>query len=331
MPTTGAFAAAKKAALTFTPMMYMEEYLDDLRAAGRNADYVRTVRNGLAHFADFLRSEGVLHPDEITRAHLVRFQGYANGREDWSHAYTLQILKKARAWIYWMVELEYITGNPWARIKLGAIKKQPKPLSDEDVDLLFAAHRRDAFRTDVEPFIFHRREVMLTLLYAWGLRIHELEAINVSNMDMRLDMVTVINKGGTTKREPYTAGIKRVVLRWLNVRARHAKTGEDALLITTNGTRLSKEQIRTIITDLGKSCGVQINPHRLRDTCGTHLLDSDVPAERVQHILGHANLEQTLAYSRVNDRKVRESLEDAMDPRLFSLLHNTRELLPEET
>lgn len=320
----GAFQTAKAAALTFTPMMYMDEYLDDLRAAGKNVDYIRTVRNGLAHFAEFMRAENVLHPEEITRAHIVRFQGYANTRDDWAHSYAIQILKKVRAWVYWMVELEYIPSNPWTRIKLGSIKKQPKPLSDEDVNILFAAHRRSAFQMD--PFLFHRREVILALLYAWGLRIHELEALNVSNMDMRLDMVTAINKGGGTKREPYTDGLKRIVARWLNMRSRYAVTGEDALLITTNGTRLAKEQIRDIVTDLGKSCGVQINPHRLRDTCGTHLLDSDVPAERVQKILGHSDLKQTLAYSRVNDKKVFESLSDAMDPRLFELFHNTREI-----
>lgn len=328
MPVTGAFAAQKNAALTFTPIMYMDEYLDDLRAAGRNADYVRTVKNGLAHFADFLRAENVLHPEEITRAHLVRFQGYTNSREDWSHAYALQILKKVRAWIYWMVELDYISNNPWVRIKLGAVKKQPKPLSDEDVDILFAAHRRVAFQTD--PFIFHRREVILALLYAWGLRIHELEALNVAGMDTRLDFVTTINKGGGTKTLPYTEELKRIVARWLSQRAKYGKTGEDALLITTVGTRLAKEQIREIVTELGKSCGVQINPHRMRDTCGTHLLDSDVPAERVQKILGHSDLKQTLAYSRVNDKKVHESLTDAMDPRLFALFNNTRDLTPED-
>jgi integrase/recombinase XerC len=308
----------------------MDEYLEDLRASDKNTDYIRQVRSGLHHFAEFLRGEGVLSPEEITRMHLVRFQAHCNERVasgEWKKSYSIQMIKKVRAWINWLDDVGYITTNPWQAIRVGTVKKQPKPLEDGDVEILFEAHRRTAFQTD--PFIFHRREVILTLLYAWGLRIHELEALNVSNMDMRLDRVTARNKGGGTKREPYTPQIKQIVSRWLNQRVKHAEHGEDALLITTAGTRLSKEQIREIVTDLGKSCGVKINPHRLRDTCGTHLLDSDVPAERVQQILGHSDLKQTLAYSRVNEKKVFESLQDAMDPRLNLLLFgNTRDLEP---
>lgn len=328
MPT-GAFKASKAAALTFAPMMYMDEYLEQKIAEGRNMDYVRQMRNSLSHFADFMRQEKVLHPEEITRIHIVRFQGYAKDREGWSERYVVQLMKCVRGWVLWMVELGYLTHNPWAAIRVGQVKKQPKPLEDEDLDILFSAHRRGAFNTN--PFLYHRREVILCLLYAWGLRIHELEALNVSNMDTRLNFVTARNKGGTTKSLPYTDEIKRVVMRWLNQRARHAIHGEDALLINSNGGRLPKEQIREIVTELGKSCGVKINPHRLRDTCGTNLLDDDVPIERVAAILGHTNINQALAYSRVNNKKVFESVESSMDPRLFSLIGNTRDLVPEET
>lgn len=321
MPATGAFARSKAATLDFRPMMFMEEYIEGLYAEGKNPDYIRQVRSGLHHLAEYLRTENVLSPEEITRLHIVRYQANCNSRVDqgeWTKSYSIQMLKKARAWINWMDQLGYITANPWQSIRVGTVKKQPKPLEDEDVETLFRAHRRNAFSMD--SFIFHRREVILTLLYSWGLRIHELEALNVAGMDMRLDYVVARNKGGGTKRLPYTDEIKRVVLRYLNQRGRHADRAEDALLITTNGSRLSKEQVRDIVTSLGKECGVAINPHRLRDTCGTHLLDSDVPAERVQKILGHSQLSQTLAYSRVNDKKVYESLTLAMDPRLSSLL-----------
>jgi site-specific recombinase XerD len=324
MAATGAFKASKAAALTFTPMMYMEEYLEQKTAEGKNVDYVRQVRNSLCHFADFMRSENVLHPEEITRLHIVRFQGYCKDRANWSDRYVVQIMKCVRAWILWMVELHYITVSPWVAIKVGQIKKEPKPLEDADLDLLFEAHRRSAFQ--IEPFPFHRREVILCLLYGWGLRIHELEALNVANMDMRLNFVTARNKGGGTKTLPYTDEIKRVVNRWMNHRVRHAERGEDALLITVNGTRLPKEQIRQIVTDLGKSCGVTLNPHRLRDTCGTNLLDDDVPVERVAAILGQTDIKMTLAYSRVNNKKVFESVENSMDPRLFNLFNNTRSL-----
>jgi site-specific recombinase XerD len=322
---TGAFARTKAAALVFNPLPHMEEYLAELEAADKNHDYIRTVRNGLAHFADFAHTEGILHPEEITRMHLVRYQGHCN-TAGWSESYAREVLKKVRAWLNWMGAIGYLTTNPWVAIRVGATKKHPKPLSDEELYLLFDAHRRGAFSTN--PFIYHRRELILCLLYGWGLRIHELEALNMANMDVHLTHVTARNKGGGTKSLPYSPEMKKVFTRWAGQRARHQVLGEDALLITQAGTRLSKENIREIVTDLGKMAGISINPHRLRDTCGTNLLDDDVPVERVAVILGHTNIKQTLAYSKVNDHKVAESHEAAMDPRLAALFDNTRNLRP---
>lgn len=328
----GAFAANKAAALDFQPMMYMGEYLEQLTAEDRNPDYIRTVRNGLHHFAEFLRSENIISPEEITRLHLVRFQARCNERVtsgQWTKSYSIQVLKKARAWINWLCEVPYISTNPWQAIKVGAVKKQPKPLADDDLRELFQAHSREAFQMD--PFLFHRREVILTLLYAWGLRINELAALTVTAMDQRNDFVAAKNKSsdGARKTQPYTPEIKRVVARWLAVRSKYATPGVDALLITTSGTELSIPKIRATVTDLGSGVGIKVNPHRLRDTIGTNMLDDDVPVERVQLLFGHSDKEMTLAYARVNDRKVFESVEEHTDPRLRSLFANTRDLRAE--
>lgn len=323
-----AFEQAKQNAIQFRPLPYMDDYLEELRVAGKNKDYIRTMRNALSHFGDFLRSEGIRHPEEIQRVHLVRFQGYANDRDDWSKSYRIAIMKKVRAWCNWMeASGEMITTNPWRSIKLGSVPKLPNPLSDDDFEQLFDQHRRGAF--SMTPFGFHRREMMLCLLYAWGLRIHELESINVADMDARLNYVRVRNKGGGMKSLPYSPEIKKIFQRWAAVRGRHSTPGEDALLITQSGERLNKDMIYKIVVQLGAQAGVSVHPHQLRDTCGTHLLDNDVPVERVSKILGHTNTRQTLAYARVNDRKVAESHEEAMDPvlsNLFTTVRNTRSL-----
>jgi len=310
--------------LAFNPMPHMQEYLDELQGQNLNRGYINSKRVALAHLADFLHGEGLIDPAEIERTHLIRFQSYVNSKVEWKQSYRQQLLKGVRSWIGWCVSIGYIPHDPWVKIKIGRTPKKPKPLEDEDLRLLFAAHRQGAFTQS--PFAYHRREMILCLLYGWGLRIHELEALNVANMDTRLDYVTCINKGGGTKSLPYTPEIKKVYTRWAINRERHAVVGEDALIIASNGRRMPNRHIAKIIYDLGDRAGIQVNPHRLRDTCGTHLLDADVPVERVMKILGHATTEQTLAYSRVNDHKVKESLEKAMDPRLANLFSNTKDL-----
>lgn len=312
-------------AIEWDPQPYMNEYLNELEGQLRSPDYVRQVKLGLAYFALFCREDGVAHPEHLTRDHLLRFQARVNRKEEWAKSYRQQLMKSVRGWVNWLEAVRYITNNPWYRIRIGRVEKMPNPLSDEEVATLFDTHRRQAF--SIPPFAFHRREVIITLLYAWGLRLHELLALNVTGMDVRLEYVTAINKGGGTKSLPYPLEMKQVVQRYLPVRARYAKIGEDALLIDQSGGRLSNDNAYRIVKELGARAGVSVHPHQLRDTCGTHLLDSDVEAERVMKILGHSSLKQTLAYSKVNNRKVAEAHERAMGPRLNKLLiQNTREI-----
>jgi site-specific recombinase XerD len=301
----------------------MQEYLENLEVDGRSHDYVRMVRTGLAHFEDYMRQQNIVHPDEITRAHLLRYQAYINSKTKengdlLSVRYKQQLLKYLRGWINWLVEVGYIETNPWIRIKVGRTPKQPKPLEEEELVLLFDTHRKQAFA--IPPFPFHRREIILVLLFSWGLRIHELQALNVSQMDMRLNTVMALNKGGGTKPLPYGLALKNVVQRWLVVRAKHATYGEDALLIDSHGKRLSIAMIRKIVTELGERAGLKINPHRLRDTFGTTMLDHDMEVERLMKIMGHTNRAQTLSYARINDHKVTESHNRIMSPILDTLL-----------
>lgn len=311
-------------ALEWEPLPYMEEYLENLAVDGTTEGYIRPARVGLAHFARFLRNEGIEHPDEIERRHILRFQAFVatltNERtgEPLKISYRQQLLRYVGTWIHWLLECEHIDQDPWIRIKIGRTPKKPKPLEDEEISALFDAHKRQAFT--IKPFFFHRRETLLVVLFGWGLRIHEASALTVTGMDMRLDYVVSINKGGGSKTLPYADEMKFVVQRYLGQRAHHAVTGGDALLIDQQGNPLSTAMIYKIVTELGARAGVMINPHRLRDTAATKMLDGDMAPERVQQILGHATLARTLTYARVNDHKVKEAHDGVMNPLLRTLL-----------
>lgn len=311
--------------LPWNPLPYMEEYLAEL-AGGEtphSPDYIRPVKAGLARFAEFAAGADIKHPDEITRAHLLRYQAHLTtvttqrgGRLQL--AYRQKLMAYLRGWINWLVESQYMDESPWVNIRVGRVPKKPKPLEDDEVAQLFATHRSQAF--SIPPFAYHRREVILVLLYGWGLRIHELASLNVAQLPMTIDTVRVINKGGGTKRLPYTKPLKDAVLRWLPHRAKYATFDEDALIIDNSGGRLSIPRIRSIVVDLGLRANVAINPHRLRDTFGTALMDGDVPVERIMELMGHTQRAQTLAYSKIRDPKLAESHERVMGPILDKLL-----------
>lgn len=314
--------------LSWTPLPHMEEWLENLAADEVTVGYIGPARSGLAHFAKFCEGEGIQHPDEIERRHILRFQTHllsvrkANG-DLFSLSYRKQIQKYVRNWINWLERLHYIQENPWVNVRVGRVDKQPKPLEDDEIELLFETHRRQAF--SIPPFYYHRRETMLALLYGWGLRLHELQSLTVMSMDMRLNFVMVRNKSraGSANREkamPYGDELKAVVSRYLRVRATNAQVGEDALIIDKNGSPLSLHSMRDVITDLGKRAGINVTPHRFRDSFGTTMLDNDVPVERIMKMMGHTQRAQTLAYSRVNDPKLMESHDAVMSPLLNKLI-----------
>ncbi len=317
------FGGNIKPRLPYHPLPRMDEYLTELEANGRTKDYIRQIKIAFSHFADWARVEGIQIPDDITRTQIIKYQAHLGQVEKgdgtfYTSAYKQQQLKYLRGWVLWMAELGFIQSDPWVKIKIGTTPKKPKPLEDDEVAALFAAHRQQAF--SIDPFMFHRRETILTLLYSWGLRIHELQGLNVTNMDMRLEWVMAKNKGGGTKSLPYGQKLKIIVQRWLVHRAKYAKVGEDALLIDQNGNRLSLNMIRKIVTDCGNRASITINPHRLRDTFATTMLDHDVEVERLMKMMGHSQRSQTLAYARVNDHKVKESHDRIMGPILDELL-----------
>jgi len=313
----GAFGTAKAKALNFQPMPTMKEYLDQLAAEGRSPSHIRLCRAALHHLNEHLRSQGVLVPQDIRREHLILFQGWVNNQA-WQPSYRVELLKKVKHWLKWLVQVRYIPDTPWIAIRTGVTIKQPKPLSNDELEELFARHRQDAF--SVTPFTYHRREVILVMLYGWGLRIHELCALDVADLAVEKQFVRAINKGGSFKTLPYLDEIKNSWRRYEGWRVRYAPKDQEAAFINRGGSRMTTGDVWEIVHDLGERSGVRVNPHRFRDTCATTLLDSDVAVERVAVILGHKNIKTTLGYGKVNDHKVAEALDGAMSTQINGLI-----------
>lgn len=310
-------------AIVWNPLPHMEEWLENLRIDEKDDGYINAAKVGLAHFGNFAIQEGLKHPEEIERHHVLRFQVYLTNlrKEDGEPlalSYRQQLMKYVRSWVNWMLELEYLTHNPWIRIRIGQTLKKPKPLEDDEIATLFDTHRRQAFSSP--PFFYHRRETVLVLLYGWGLRIHELAALSVANMDMNQDFVTCINKGGGTKVLPYNDEMKQIVQRWLIQRGKKSVPENDSLLIDSHGQPMSTKMIYKTIADLGNKAGVVINPHRLRDSFGTKMLEEGVPVERIMKMMGHTQRAQTLAYARVNDHTLKTSHDGVMTPLIKKLV-----------
>jgi site-specific recombinase XerD len=317
----GKYDLRRGASIPWLPLPHMEEFILEVENLTTSGNAERTYI-GLARFAGFLHNEypEVKQVDQIKRIYLLEFFDRMINEYGLKAATLYNAQVRIRSWLKWLVDLGYLEKSPWIRIKSVHSVKKPNPVPEEDLEAMFATHRRDALR--LEPFIYHRRDVILVFLYGLGLRITELERIDMDDIAAaeKSGVIVTYNKGYKTKTLPYPDFIRDAVRRYLPHRARYVgPNSQNALLLTTHKTRLDTGGIRYPIDQLGIAAGVDINPHRLRDTYGTQLLNNGMALEQVMKLMGHATTTQTLTYAQVEDRTLVKSYESAMNPRMRRL------------
>jgi site-specific recombinase XerD len=143
---------------------------------------------------------------------------------------------------------------------------------------------------------------VLELLYGAGLRVSECCGLTPGSVDLGNRLVTVLGKGGKTRRIPLGEPA-RVALSAYLVDARpllvSADTPADALFVNTRGRALSTRDARRIVGRYPMADGQRLHPHALRHAYATHLLEGGADLRVVQELLGHADLATTQIYTHV--------------------------------
>jgi len=299
------------------PLPHVQEYMDTKSEGTR-----KNVRRALARFSLWCRDHNIEHPGQITRSHLLMYlddlprEKNMIDNQPLAPTYTSNVFATVMAWMRWLLREGYIEANVWTGIKV------PKPgpgrdmsLAAEEIGMLFDVHRAQAFR--IPPFFFHRREVLLTLLFGWGLQLTELHSLNVAQMDMRLEWVTIAKANSKVKRLPYPDELKGVVQRYLIHRARYAQVGEDALIIDQTGKRMNPNRIAESVQRLGQRANITASPRRLRDAFVTTMADNGAAMDEILGVLGQG---KSRALDRVKgDDYVKAGFTQVMSPILKTL------------
>jgi site-specific recombinase XerD len=137
-------------------------------------------------------------------------------------------------------------------------------------------------------------------LYGSGLRVSELCGLRTGDIDIADRMVTVWGKGGRQRRVPMSVPAREAVRRWLADGRPAMATGAsppDAVFLNQRGNRLGTRDVRRILERRSRS---PVNPHALRHSFATHLLDGGADLRVVQELLGHSSLRTTQVYTHVS-------------------------------
>lgn len=194
---------------------------------------------------------------------------------------------------------ELVHGNPVKKVGLLKLEKTiKKPYSAADME---------AIRTCCNTL---RDRALVEFLYSTGVRVSELVALNVGDIEMGKQELIVYGKGSKERKTYLTDSAKFYLRRYLQTRAKEEDFQNRPLFITLDNPhdRLTVAGVQYMLRQLGARAGVEnVHPHRFRRTIATDLLNRGMPIEQVKEFLGHEKLDTTMIYCTVKEDSVRAS------------------------
>ena len=260
-------------------------YLDELAEQRRQSPHtVSNYRRDLGVLCSLLDTTGELALTDVQPHHIRRFVGqlHARGLSGRSLARTLSAW---RGFYRWLGARGLAMLNPVEGVRAPkAAKALPKLLSVDEANRLLDAPSESADLLDLRDL------AMFELFYSSGLRLAELEALNVDCLqDIDAGEVRVLGKRGKTRLVPVGALAQRAISLWMARRSEMAAAEEPALFVGRYGRRLGMRmiQLRLKRRALLQGLPTQVHPHMLRHSFASHVLQSSGDLRAVQEMLGH--------------------------------------------
>jgi len=295
-------------------------FVDSLRRKNSSAHTIRNYSIDLDQFVLYCSPSGQAAPlpTEIDRLAIRafvgdRFRGGASSRT------VARKLASLRAFFNFLVREGSVQANP---AKLVATPKIPKTLPSvptaEETNRLIdrLAEAESQANADGDAL---RDRLIFELLYGCGLRISELEGLNVSDFDFGERWVRVRGKGRKERQTPYGKGVAEVLTRYLETRGKFLTPGDpdmDALLLHRwrgQAVRLTDRSLRRIVKKYAVAFtgDPSMHPHTLRHAFATHLLGAGADLRAIQELLGHASLSTTQKYTQLSLERLMQVYDEA--------------------
>jgi len=287
----------------------INQFLDYLEAEkGYSNNTLAAYQNDLNQFLVFLQNEAPDQRsrswDDVTRDHIVSYILEMKERE-YASSTVARKVAAVKSFFKFLESAGQIKNNLAKDMETPRAEKHlPATISAEAVDRLLAAPAGDAPASQ-------RDRAMLELLYATGLRVSELVALNVSDVDIDEGTVRCMGKGKKERVLPVYDRAREALGDYVahgRPKLLGEHNGETALFLNRRGTRLTRQGLWLIIKHYVEEVGIEENvtPHTLRHSFATHMLRGGADLRSVQQMLGHANISTTQIYTQVTPDRMRE-------------------------
>lgn len=282
----------------------LQGYVSYLTAVRHASSYtVRNYTHDLRHFLDFLNQENVISLRDVDRF-LLRHYIKSLLEQGFDKASVAGKLSALRSFYRYLMQENIVSSNPLITVSSPKLDRRlPSFLSADEVKLLLD-------RVDTSTPLGQRDKAMLELLYAAGLRVSEMVALDVGSINLETREIRVWGKGSKERvalmGEPAAAALDRYLGDGRRQLVGNSRT--EALFVNRYGKRLSERAVQTAIKRYAIEAGLdkKVHPHMLRHSFATHLLDGGADLRVVQELLGHANLSTTQIYTHVTQAQARK-------------------------
>ena len=202
----------------------------------------------------------------------------------------------------------------------GAIKV---PTMDEIITVLETPDRTTV--------LGYRDYLLYALLYSLGLRVGEVTAINISDIDFKTDTIVIHGKGRRERTLPIVLELRKILKKYLVYRRNLINAKElDALFISKKGNRLAirtvEENFQKVIDKNRPLTLKKITPHTLRHAFASHAMEKKSDLLVIKAILGHAKLATTEVYLHPSLAMLQHAVEDTLVSEIFREVYNKRKL-----
>ncbi|MDX7989034.1 tyrosine recombinase XerC [Xenorhabdus sp. 12] len=273
----------------------VEAFLRYLRVERRLSPATIThYRHHLAVLAQMSQEMGVREWQELDPAKVRMFASRSRRAGLGTSSLALR-LSSLRSFLDWMVMQGKLEANPAKTVSAPRKKRHlPKNIDVDEVNQLLNINLNDPLSV--------RDRTMLEVMYGAGLRLSELVGLDCRHLDLEAGEVWVHGKGSKERKVPFGRMAQEWLQRWLKMRELFEPENDAIFISSKSGKRISARNVQKRFEQWGIRQGVNshINPHKLRHSFATHILESSGDLRAVQELLGHANLSTTQIYTHLD-------------------------------
>ncbi|MAL16617.1 MAG: tyrosine recombinase XerC [Balneola sp.] len=295
----------------------ISKYLKYLRVERNASEHtIISYENDLSSFLDFTAKVNEQKPEQVDISLITRLsiRLWLGDLSEQGLAKTSIARKVAalRSFFKYCFKRGHIDKNP-AHLLVVPKKEQtlPKTATVEDITRMMEA-------VDTETVRGLQDRAILELFYATGMRLSELTGLNLTDIDLNQNQVTVHGKGNKQRIIPLGKTVVTILKEFRTKRTelygqRTDSDARKALFIAASGQRMYDRAVRYMVEDYLKKTSevTQKSPHVLRHSFATHMLDNGADIRIIKEFLGHANLAATQVYTHTSMERLKNVYEQA--------------------